>query len=56
MLFRSIKAFLGGEKLNSNIHDAVAAAKVVTAAEDSANSGKWIKIEPTAGTTAAIKR
>ena len=51
-----IKAFLGGEKLNSNIHDAVAAAKVVTAAEDSANSGKWIKIEPTAGTTAAFKR
>ena len=51
-----IEAFLGGAKLNSNIHDAVAAAKVVTAAEDSANSGKWIKIEPTAGTTAAIKK
>ena len=51
-----IAAYLGGEKLNSNIHDAVAAAKVVTAAEDSANSGQWIKIAPTAGTTAAIKK
>jgi len=50
-----LEAYLGGPKLNSNIHDAVAAAKVVTAAEESAASGKWIKISPTAGTTAAIK-
>lgn len=50
-----IEAFIGGKKLNSNIHDAVSAAKVVTAAEDSANNGQWIKISPTAGTTAAIK-
>ena len=51
-----ITAYLGGEKLNSNIHDAVAAAKVVTAAEDSANTGEWIKISPTKGTTSALKR
>jgi predicted dehydrogenase len=51
-----ITAYLGGEKLNSNIHDAVSAAKVVTAAEDSANSGQWIKVTPTSGTTAAIKK
>ena len=51
-----IVAYLGGEKLNSNIHDAVAAAKVVTAAEDSANSGEWIKISPTKGTSSALKR
>jgi len=50
-----LEAYLGGPKLNSNIHDAVAAAKVVTAAEESAASGKWIRISPTAGTTAAIK-
>ena len=50
-----IEAFLGGPKLNSNIFDAVAAARVVTAAEDSANNGKWIKIEPTNGTTSATK-
>ena len=50
-----ITAYLGGEKLNSNIHDAVAAAKVVTAAEDSANSGEWIKISPTKGTSSALK-
>ena len=50
-----IEAFLGGPKLNSNIYDAVAAAKVVTAAEDSANNGKWIKIESTNGTTSATK-
>lgn len=51
-----IEALLGGPKLNSNIHDAVAAAKVVTAAEDSAGSGQWVKIAPTTGTTAAIKK
>mgnify|MGYP003342062049 FL=1 len=51
-----IVAYLGGEKLNSNIHDAVAAAKVVTAAEDSANNGEWIKISPTKGTSSALKR
>ena len=50
-----LEAYLGGPKLNSNIHDAVSAAKVVTAAEESAASGKWIRISPTAGTTAAIK-
>ena len=50
-----IESYLGGPKLNSNIFDAVSAAKVVTAAEDSANSGNWIKIEPTNGTTSAIK-
>ncbi len=50
-----IEAYLGGAKLNSNIHDAVAAAKVVTAAEESAESGKWIKIVPTSGTTSAMK-
>ena len=51
-----IEAYLGGPRLNSNIHDAVAAAKVVTAAEDSAGSGQWIKIAPTSGTTAAIRK
>lgn len=51
-----IDAYLGGPKLNSNIHDAVSAAKVVTAAEDSALSGEWIKVTPTAGTTAAIRK
>lgn len=50
-----LEAFIGGKKLNSNIHDAVAAAKVVTAAEESAQSGEWKKISPTQGTTAAIK-
>ena len=50
-----IEAYLGGKRVNSNIHDAVAAAKVVTAAEESANNGQWIRISPTAGTTAAIK-
>jgi predicted dehydrogenase len=50
-----IEAYLGGPRLNSNIHDAVAAAKVVTGAEESAASGQWVKITPTAGTTAAIR-
>jgi predicted dehydrogenase len=51
-----IESFIGGQQLNSNIHDAVAAAKVVSAAEDSAKSKNWIKISPTSGITAAIKK
>ena len=51
-----IEAYIGGPKLNSNIHDAVAAAKVVTGAEESAISGEWVKITPTAGTTSAIRK
>lgn len=50
-----LEAYFGGPAKNSNIHDAVAAARVVSAIEDSAESGAWIKIAPVAGTTAAIK-
>jgi predicted dehydrogenase len=50
-----LEAYFGGPAKNSNIHDAVAAARVVSAIEDSADSGAWIKIAPVAGTTAAIK-
>ena len=47
-------AYTGGVAENSNIHDAVAAARVVTAAEQSAESGTWQHIEPVDGTTAAL--
>lgn len=50
-----IEAFLGKAGFNSNIHDAVAAARVVSAIEESAQSQQWISITPTSGTTAAIK-
>jgi len=46
-------AVAGGEATNSNVHDAVSAAAIVTAAEVSAASGQWQKIEPVAGTTAS---
>ncbi|VXB04964.1 Myo-inositol 2-dehydrogenase [Arthrobacter sp. 9AX] len=46
-------AVAGGEQLNSNIHDAASAAAIVTAAESSADSGLWQKIEELHGTTAA---
>lgn len=51
-----IEAFLGGPQYNSNIHDAVAAAKVVSGAEESARSGQWVDISPTSGTTAALRK
>jgi hypothetical protein len=41
---------------NSNIHDAVSAARVVSAIEESAESKKWIAIKSAAGTTAAIAK
>ena len=51
-----LEAYFGGPKLNSNIHDAVSAARVVSAIEESAESKKWVAIKPAAGTTAAIKK
>lgn len=47
-------AYTGGVAENSNIHDAVAAARVVAAAEKSAASGTWQHVERASGTTAAI--
>ena len=47
-------AYIGGVAENSNIRDAVAAARVITAAEQSAKSGVWHRVEPVDGTTAAL--
>jgi len=46
-------AVAGGEAANSNVHDALSAAAIVTAAEVSAATGQWQKIDHVAGTTAA---
>ena len=46
-------AVAGGPAENSNVHDALSAAATVTAAEESAASGQWQKLEPVAGTTAS---
>lgn len=48
-------AYLGREAQNSNIHDALAAAKVNNAVEESVETRQWVKITPTAGTTAATR-
>jgi predicted dehydrogenase len=50
-----LEAFIGGPALNSNIHDAVASARVISAAELSAETNQWVVVEPVAGTTAAKK-
>lgn len=50
-----LEAYAGGVAKNSNIHDAVAAARVVSAIEESADSGAWVAIAPVSGTTAAIR-
>jgi predicted dehydrogenase len=50
-----LEAFVGGQALNSNIHDAVAAARVVDAVEVSNYSRQWVTIAPVSGTTAAIR-
>ncbi len=46
-------AVTGGGAENSNIRDAVSAAAIVTAAEQSAITGQWQKVDEVAGTTAA---
>ncbi|MEO0027293.1 MAG: hypothetical protein RL716_624 [Actinomycetota bacterium] len=50
-----LEAFIGGPALNSNIHDAVASARVISAAEVSAETKQWVAVEQVAGTTAAKK-
>ena len=50
-----LEAYVGGDAKNSNIHDAVSAARVVSAIEESADSGVWVAIAPVSGTTAAIR-
>lgn len=50
-----LEAFVGGQQLNSNINDAVASARVVSAAEKSAESGQWVSLPIEPGTTAAGK-
>lgn len=49
-----LQAFLGREAENSNIHDAVASARVLDAAERSAASRAWEAVLPEPGTTAAV--
>jgi predicted dehydrogenase len=51
-----LEAYIGGVVKNSNIHDAVAAARVVSAIEESAESKKWVSVKPASGTTAAIAK
>jgi predicted dehydrogenase len=50
-----LESFIGGPSVNSNIHDAVASARVISAAEKSAESRQWVAVAPVAGTTAAKK-
>jgi predicted dehydrogenase len=51
-----LAAYFGGPAKNSNIHDAVAAARVVSAIEESAESKKWVSVEPVSRTTSAIAK
>jgi predicted dehydrogenase len=51
-----LEAYFGGPAKNSNIHDAVAAARVVSAIEESAESKKWVSVEPVSRTTSAIAK
>jgi predicted dehydrogenase len=48
-----LSAFLGNESINSNIHDAVASARVVEAAELSVETGAWQTVVHPNNTTAA---
>lgn len=51
-----LDAFTGRAHVNSNIHDAVAAAAVCDAAEESAVSGQWVNLPAISGVTAAIRK
>lgn len=52
---RFVTAVTGGPALSSNIHDAVASARVLDAVEESAQSGLWVHLPVVAGTTANTK-
>ncbi|MFC6355398.1 Gfo/Idh/MocA family protein [Luethyella okanaganae] len=49
-------AVTGGPAESSNIHDAVASANVLDAAEESATSGAWVSLPVVAGSTAAFAK
>lgn len=49
-------SYLGRESKNSNIHDAVAAARVNDAVEESVQTKQWVAIKPSCNTTAAIRK
>ena len=51
-----LTAATGGEATSSNIHDAVASARVLDAAEASAASGAWVDLPVVAGSTANTKK
>jgi predicted dehydrogenase len=53
---RFIEAFIGGEAKNSNIHDAVASSRVVSAIEKSVETNGWVKIDQPSGTTSAKRK
>ncbi|MEY4424281.1 MAG: hypothetical protein RLZZ258_1384 [Actinomycetota bacterium] len=48
-------AYLGKETKNSNIHDAVSAARVCSAVEESMQTKQWVAIAPSSKSTAAIR-
>ena len=52
---RFLQAYLGEGKENSNIHDALAAARVCDAIEESQTSGAWVSVTQTSGTSAAVR-
>lgn len=49
-----IEAYMGGKQLNSNIHDALSAARVVEASLASHEDQQWHVVAPVTGTTAAV--
>lgn len=49
-------AYTGGESLNADVHDALLANRVVQAAEDSSNSGRWEPVQAVEGTTSALMK
>jgi predicted dehydrogenase len=48
-------AATGGAAESSNIHDALASAQVLTAAEESAASGQWVDLPVVEGSTANVR-
>lgn len=53
---RFLTGVIGGPTTSSNIHDAVASARVLDAVEQSASSGSWVDLPIVDGVTANIKK
>lgn len=51
--YKFLKAYTGGERVHADVRDALLANRVVSAAEQSAQTRSWVSVQPVDGTSSA---